>query len=416
VSAAVDYVARARSLAGALVERLPKADSLRRLPDETVADLHDAGLFRLLQPSRWGGVEADPQTFFDVQIAIASACASTAWVLGVVGVHSWQLALFPLEAQEEVWGADRSALVSSSYAPTGKVERAPGGYRISGRWSFSSGCDHCQWVFLGGFAPSVADEVGAGGPEPAPPGGGAARARSRPSIEEGPPEMRTFLVPRADYRIDDNWHVAGLKGTGSKDIVVDGAFVPEHRTHRLIDGYRRNSPGNAVNPAPLYRLPFGQVFVRSVSTSAIGMAQNAYEIFREAAAKRIAAGDGSKVAEDPATQAICARAASLIDEVKLVLRRNFDEMMALVRAGEDIAIDRRVKYRLDSSVAVEKSVEAVDMMFSASGGRAIFLGHPLLRCFLDVHAARAHYANNPEKPARNFGAVALRLKNTDYFI
>jgi 3-hydroxy-9,10-secoandrosta-1,3,5(10)-triene-9,17-dione monooxygenase len=323
-------------------------------------------------------------------MTVASACPSSAWVLGIVAVHSWQLALFPQQAQEEVWGADSGTLISSSYAPTGKIARADGGYRVSGRWSFSSGCDHCQWVFLGGFVP--------------------------PEAEGKPPEMRTFLLPRSDYRIDDNWHVAGLKGTGSKDIVVENAFVPEHRTHRLIDGFKRQSPGNAVNPSPLYKLPFGQIFARSVSTSSIGAAMGAYDVFVENAAKRVAASDGAKVAEDPATQTVCARASTLIDETRLVLERNFAEMMAAVHAGQDIPIDRRVRFRHDSSMAVVKSVEAVDLLFTASGGRAIFLGNPLLRYFLDVHAARAHYANNPEKPARNFGGVSLGAKTVDYFI
>jgi len=135
----------------------------------------------MLQPSRWGALEVDPKTFFDVRMTVASACPSSAWVLGVVAVHAWQLELFPPEAPDEVWGNDPSTLVSSSYAPTGKVTRTDGGYRIFGRWSFSSGCDHCKWVFLGGF---VASET-----------------------EGKPPEMRTFLVARADYAIDDTWHV-----------------------------------------------------------------------------------------------------------------------------------------------------------------------------------------------------------------
>jgi 3-hydroxy-9,10-secoandrosta-1,3,5(10)-triene-9,17-dione monooxygenase len=383
-------IAKAVAMKPTLVARTAKADELRRVPDETIADFHDAGFFRMLQPSRWGGLEVEPRTFFEVQATLASACPSSAWVLGVVAVHSWQLALFPLQAQEEVWGKDARTIVSSSYAPTGKVTRVDGGFRISGRWSFSSGCDHCQWVFLGGMVP--------------------------PEIEGKPPEMRTFLLPRADYRIDDNWHVAGLKGTGSKDIVVENALVPEHRTHRLIDGFKRQSPGNAVNTAPLYRLPFGQVFVRSVSTSAIGAAQGAYDFFVEAAAKRVSAGDGTKVSEDPSTQTVCARASSLIDEVRLVLERNFAEMMALAEAGADIPVDRRVRFRHDSAMAVVKCVEAVDMLFTASGGRAIFLSNPLLRYFLDVHAARAHYANSPDKPGRNLGGVALGAKTTDYFI
>jgi 3-hydroxy-9,10-secoandrosta-1,3,5(10)-triene-9,17-dione monooxygenase len=386
-----DLRARAVALAPALVERLPEADSLRRLPDATIADFQDAGFFRMLQPARWGGLEVDPQVFFDVQMTVGAACASSAWVLGVVAVHAWQLALFPLEAQEEVWSKDRSALISSSYAPTGKVTRTDGGYRISGRWSFSSGSDHCQWVFLGGLVPPEAGS-------------------------ERPPEMRTFLLPRKDYKIDDTWHVAGLKGTGSKDIVVDDVFVPEHRTHRLIDGFKRSSPGNEINKAPLFRLPFGQIFVRSVSTTAIGIAQSALDTYRKVAAARVAASDGSKVAFDPTAQTVAAQSAAIIEDTRATLRRNFDEMMANVRAGEDIGLERRLKFRYDSSAAVVRAVEVVDMLFTESGGRAIFLGSPMLRCFLDVHAARAHYANNPEKPGRNFGGVLLQQKNVDYFV
>jgi 3-hydroxy-9,10-secoandrosta-1,3,5(10)-triene-9,17-dione monooxygenase len=156
--------------------------------------------------------------------------------------------------------------------------------------------------------------------------------------------------------------------------------------------------------------------VRSVSTTALGIADSAIATFREAAAKRVAAGDGSRVAEEGMTQSICARAASLVDEARLVLYRNFEEMMTLCRAGAEIPIERRVGFRYESATAVVKCVEAVDLLFTASGGRAIFEGSPILRSFLDVHAARAHYANNPDKPGRNYGAVQLGLPNQDYFL
>lgn len=385
-----ELVRRARALAPALVERRDRADRERKLPAETVADLHRAGFWRMLQPKRWGGLEVHPNTFFAVQTIVGAACPSTGWVLGVVGVHSWQLALFAEQAQKDVWGERSDTLVSSSYAPTGKVERADGGYRISGRWSFSSGCDHCDWVFLGGFVP--------------------------PDKEGAPPDMRTFLLPKSDYAIEDNWHVMGLKGTGSKDVVVDGAFVPEHRTHKLIDGYKRKSPGNELNDADLYRIPFGQIFVRSVCTTAIGMAEGALETYRDIAAKRVAAGDGRKVSEDPNAQWQAARAAQLIGECRAVNDRNFAEMMDKIAAGEDLPVEDRIRYRFDTSMVVTKCVEAIDGLFTASGGRAIFEGHPLQRYFLDVHAARAHYANNPDKPGRNFGSVQLQLKNQDFFL
>jgi 3-hydroxy-9,10-secoandrosta-1,3,5(10)-triene-9,17-dione monooxygenase len=387
---AAELVARAVALQPALRERLPEADRGRKVPDATIADFHAAGFFRILQPARWGGFEHDPQVFYEVQTAIGAACASSAWVLGVLGVHAWQLALFPLAAQEEVWAKDTSTLISSSYAPTGKVTRVANGFQISGRWSFSSGCDHGQWAFLGGMVP--------------------------PAAEGAPPEMRTFLLPRKDYQIEDTWHVMGLKGTGSKDVVVADVFVPEHRTHKIIDGFKRSSPGNEHNPAPLFRLPFGQVFVRSVSTTAIGIAQGALDAYRKNTAARIAASDGAKVALDPSAQVVAARAATQIEDLRAQLRGNFDEMMALVRAGEDLPIEKRLRWRLDSSMAVVKSAEVVDALFTESGGRAIFDGSPLQRAFLDIHAARAHYANNPEKPARNLGGVLLGAKNTDFFV
>ena len=383
-------VARARELAAALKARHESADQLRRLPNETIADFQRAEFFRILQPKAWGGLELSPQTFFEVQIEIAKACGSSAWVLGVLGAHAWQLALFPEQAQREVWGEDNSVLISSSYAPTGQIERVPGGYKVSGRWSFSSGCDHCQWVFLGGFAPVEPD----------------AKA----------PDMRTFLLPRSDYRIEDNWNTIGLRGTGSKDILVDGAFVPEHRTHKLMDGFRGKSPGHALNTAPLYRLPFGQLFVRSVSTSCIGIAEAALESFLATASKRVGAGDGAKVAIDPNVQRLCAEATVALDELKLVLFRNMDVLMQHAERGEQASVQTRVRFRNDSSHAADRCAKLVSSLFNAAGGRVLFLGHPLLRCWLDANAARAHYANNPDKPARNLGAVELGQPNTDFFI
>lgn len=382
--------ARAVALQPVLAERVAEADGLRRIPDATIADFRDAGFFRMLQPARWDGLEVDPPVFFDVQTTIAAACPSSAWVLGVLAVHAWQLALFPEQAQKDVWAEDSSVLISSSYAPTGKVARVDGGFKIGGRWSFSSGCDHGQWAFLGGMVP--------------------------PATPDGPPEMRTFLVPRKDYKIDDTWHVMGLKGTGSKDVVIEDAFVPEHRTHRLIDGFKRSSPGNEVNKAPLYRLPFGQVFVRSVSTTAIGIAQGALDAYRKNTASRIAASDGAKVSLDPSAQNVAAHAASTIEDLRATIHRNFGELMAQARAGEEMPLERRLKFRLDSSLAVQRSLEVVDALFTESGGRAIFTGSPLLRFFLDIHAARAHYANNPEKPSRNLGSVLLGQKNADFFV
>ena len=386
-----ETVATVRALGPQLRERLEEGEKQRRLPDATVRAYHDAGLWRILQPRHFGGLEQHPLVFFDALIETARYCPSTAWVYGVVGVHQWQLALFDPKAQEEVWGKSSEVLISSSYAPTGQVERVEGGFRLSGRWSFSSGCEHCDWVFLGGFCP--------------PPEGGPPH-----------PDMRTFLVPKSDYRIEDTWKTVALQATGSHDVVIDGAFVPEHRTHRMSDGFKLDSPGHVINDGPLYRLPFGLLFTRSVSSSAIGLLAGALDAYLDVARAKVAASDQSKVVEDPRSQQVCAEARIALDEVTLVLERTFTELMAAAEAKEAPSIERRVQFRYESAQAVEKCMEAVDKLNGQSGGRAIFHDSAIRPYFQAVHAARGHYANNPHKPAQNLGRVLLGLKTKDYFL
>src|SRR4051812_30054546 len=280
------YLGRVRELLPVLRERASRAEQLRRLPDETFADFQEAGLFRALQPRRYGGYELDPGIFYQAVIEVGAACGSSAWILGVIGVHNWHLAILPPQAQQDVWGTDTSVQLSTSLAPTGSVERVDGGYRLSGRWSFSSGCDFCQWAVLGGILP--------------------------PAETGQPPDARVFLVPRGDYEIDDNWRVMGLCATGSKDLVVKEAFVPEYRTHTYRDAFHLRHPGTEVNDAPLYRLPFGLIFPYGITAPAIGATLGALEAFREQCGKRTNVRDQSRVVEDPFAQYRLAEAAAEI--------------------------------------------------------------------------------------------------------
>jgi len=382
-----DYLGRVRALLPALRERTARAELLRRLPDETFADFQETGLFRALQPRRYGGFELDPATFYQAVMEVGAVCGSSAWILGVIGVHNWHLAILPPQAQEDVWGADTSVQLSTSLAPTGTVERVEGGYRLHGRWSFSSGCDFCQWAVLGGVVPSA--------------------------VGGQPPDARVFLVPRRDYVVDDNWHVMGLCATGSKDIVVDDALVPEYRTHSYQDAFHLKHPGTAINDAPLYRLPFGLVFANGITAPAIGAASGALEAFREQSLKRINLRDQSRVAEDPFTQYRLAEAAAAIGAARDRVLGNFAEMMRLARAGEEIPLTARARCKWDAGKAIDWSVKAVDWLFEASGGRGIFLENPIQRAWRDVHAMRAHAGNNPERAAFVFSRSEFGLPPQD---
>ncbi|HWI10637.1 MAG TPA: acyl-CoA dehydrogenase family protein [Burkholderiaceae bacterium] len=378
---------RARAMVPVLLSRWGEADAGSKVPDQTVAEMQQAGFFRVLQPRRYGGYEMNPRVFYNVQMILAEGCMSTAWIYGVLAVHPWQMALFDVKAQDEVWGSDTSTLIASTYMPVGKVERVDGGFKLSGRWSFSSGCEHCDWIFLGGMVPPAAGET--------------------------EPHYRTFMLPRSDYEIVRNWDTIGLRATGSHDIVAENVFVPEYRTHRTRDDSPAARPGQAVNKSPLYTLPFAQVFVRAVSSSCLGGLQGAINIFRDTAAKQISRNFLGATAKDPTAQMVISEAASAVDLMKLAIDRNFDDMMAHAEKGAAAPLESRLLYRFQSAQVPETCAFHISRLLKSCGGSGIYRSHPLTRFFLDIHAGRAHVANFADPVGRNFGGVLCGLDNMD---
>lgn len=386
---AVELIRRAKALAPRFAERAQQVDREGRVPAVSVQEMVEANLLRVLQPRRWGGHEMDPRVFYQIQMALAEGCMSTAWIYGVIGVHYWQLPLFTEQAQQDVWGKDPSTRIASTYMPVGKAEKVDGGYRFSGRWAFSSGVEHCEWIFLGGLLPKLD-------------GSGAL-------------EHCTFLLPKKDYRVVENWDVLGLRGTGSNDIIVDNAFVPEHRTNRTNDNSDAGCPGRALNSGWLYRIPFAQVFQRAVSTACIGALEGAIAHFRQRAAAHVGK-HGAKTAEDPNAQLAVCEAMMAVDQLRLILLRNYEPIVQCAKRGTQMPVEDRLLQRAQSSQVPKICGEHVNALLRATAASGTYKTNPIERAFRDIHQARTHIANNADAYARLHGAVMLGLPNPDPFV
>ena len=382
-----DYAAAACALGPALRARAAACEAARTVPAETIADFHRAGFFRMLQPRAFGGAETGLMDFYEVVTEVARHCGASGWVLSILGIHAWQLGLFPRSVAEAVWGADPQMLASSSYNPTGTARAVPGGYELSGRWSFSSGCDHAGWALLGALAP----------------------ARDMPACPW------TFLVPMADLRIEDTWHVAGLCGTGSKDVVIDKAFVPSDRALSFLDSFLLDNPGKAWNAGPLYRLPFGLVFSGTITAPAIGIAQGAIEDFRaQAYARRTH--DGACPGEDPEVQHALATSIADVAAARALFRADIAELTAAADADVPPSVARRAQIRFQEARAIALCMGAIDRLYAIAGGRAIYQSNPLQRAFRDIHAIRVHPCAVLERPGRNAMRVAAGEPSTDLLL
>jgi len=386
-------IARARALVPNLAQRAAQAERDGRVPAETIAELQAAGLFRVMQPKRWGGYELGLDVANDIQMILAEGCMSSAWVIAVIAVEAFLIAVCDDRMAQDVFGKDRSTLVCGTSAadPSNKSQMVEGGFRISGKWRFASGCDHSAWSFLAAIVPNA----------------------------DGPPTDWRVLVPKSDYRIIDTWNVSGLRATGSRDIVVEDAFVPAHRAIRQVDLFNCAGPGQAVNTAPLYRIPFGQVFAMSVSTLILGGLQGMLDAYLAYGAKRIARGIGP-TAKDPVALLVCAETAATIDEAKTIFRRNAQELMAYAQRGDTPSLSERMKYKFQLAYAVERASLLANRLFKAAGASGIYVDNsPFARWLNDINAGRQHVNNQFEPAGRNWGSLMLggsEADNRDRFL
>jgi len=369
-----DLWRKAEALLPKLKERAPKCEQLRRLPDETLREFHDAQLFRIHQPKRVGGAELEFAAVVTYGALFARVCASTAWNWVNFAAHHMMLGMFPPQAQDQIWGKSRDALIASSFVfPAGKARKVQDGYLLSGRWPFSSGVDPSEWNMLAGLA-RLDDNL--------------------------PPEQRIFLVPRSQYKVLDTWHAGGLRGTGSNDVEVSEVFVPEHMTLAVADTKGGPTPGSAVNPGLLFQLPVFALFPYMLSGVALGIAEGLIEAYQPAAGKMT----GARVAEIQSTQIRLGEATAYARISRLVQLANCREAEAQLPD-----LKTKARYRLEGAYAVEWAVRAVDVMFGLYGAGGLYESGHVARAFRDAHAVKQHFSFNTDIAGTTYGRVALGL-------
>lgn len=368
------------AIADQLREQSPEAERLGQLPDETAKMLKAAGPIKLLQPKKYGGFEAHPRDFAETVMAAAALDPATGWICGIVGVHPWQLAFADPKVQEEVWGEDNDTWMASPYAPTGIARPVDGGYIFNGRWQFSSGTDHCDWIFLGAMLGDTDGNIAT------------------------PPTMLHMILPRSDYTIvEDSWNVVGLKGTGSKDIIVKDAFVPSYRVmngDHVIDGTAQKEYGVTET---LYKMPWSNMFPLGITSAVIGIAEGALAAHLDYQRDRVGA-QGTAIKDDPYVLFAISEAAADINAARQELLANVDKMWDLVDAGKEVSFADRAAGRRTQVRAAWRAVMAVDQIFARSGGNALRMDKPLQRYWRDAHAGLNHAIH---VPSTVFHAAAL---------
>ena len=380
IPTAEELVARARALAPKLRERAVRAERDRNIPQASVDEFIEAGLIYTLQPKRWGGYEHDHEVAFDIAVELGkSTCGSSAWCLNYLADHACILALFPEEAQHDVWSRNKAACIATSAAPTGKAALAPGGYRLDGCWSWCSGLRHSQWIMIGGLVQREGEDH---------------------------PDMRLYLVPVAEVKQDDTWYCAGLRASGSNTSVLDNVFVPEHRSVSFSTLRDACSPGSKVNTNPIYHTPFIAVHSYALLAPVLGLARGGYADFVQWTRKRYLTYTALNIAQHVPVQMRVAEIAAEIDAAELLARRAF-KLARQDYAGMSIAT--RTLLRRDFTFAVRKLREAMDDLVKISGSSGLMDDNPIQRCWRDVHAISSHVVMNWDVPAENFGRMEFGL-------
>jgi 3-hydroxy-9,10-secoandrosta-1,3,5(10)-triene-9,17-dione monooxygenase len=375
-------IARASEIAPAIRGRARETERLRHIHPDTIADFRRTRLMRIVQPARVGGLELDLGLFVDIGEIFGAACASTAWVWVNYAIHDWMLALFPAAGQDAVWDEDPDTIIGSALIyPAGKAEPVDGGWRLNGKWPFSSGIHASDWALLGAMTNGA----------------------------DGPPRPLMMMVRRGDIEEFDTWHVAGLAGTGSHDVAVTDAFVPSELAFNPREARGDVTPGSAVNPGPLFRQGILALFPHVIAAPILGMAKGAFDDYVGTMRTKTATYNKSRIAEHAAVHLRVAQAGANIDSARRALHDCFAESHRLAEAGEVPSDSTKARWRRDAAHSARLCIDAVEVLYTAAGGGANYLHNPLQRHHRDIHAAAGHIGVSWDINGAEFGRTALGL-------
>jgi len=383
--ALASLVAAAGDLVPMLRERALATENARCVSPETTDAFRQAGFFKLMQPKRYGGYEYGFTAFIDVITQLGRGCTSSAWCCAIGSIHQWLIAGFPEAAQNDVWKSNPDAFACVSYTPTGSAQKVDGGFLVEGRWQFVSNVDNSEWVILGAQFPT---------PEQTQPG--------------------FILVPRAHWRIEDNWYVAGQAGTGSKTVVIDKpTFVPEHRRLMIAAAASGTSPGTSINTNSLYRVPMLSALPVCLVSPLLGTALGAVEEFVNLCGTRVTrgavGGGGNRLSEFFPVQSRVAEASALADAARLLIHRDTAEVERITQSGLPLSVDQRIRNRRDHAFAARLARDSVEAVFSAVGGSGLASNQPIQRMWRDANAIVRHITLNWDAVSSMVGQHLLGL-------
>ncbi|MPY94677.1 MAG: hypothetical protein GEV08_16930 [Acidimicrobiia bacterium] len=382
VPAYAEILERAERLRPLLAGQTAASEAARRVTDESITAMKEAGMFRLLSSRLYGGWETSLRAQATTAAIVAQGCAATSWLQMVLGAHTWVLGSFPPGCQDEVFGPSPDVLIAGTLSSQGTARQVEGGWMVQGRWQFCSGVDHADWLLVGTLQRDTPD---------------------------GKPRSLHVVLPLADALVDDTWFTLGMRATGSKDLVLEDVFVPEHRTMptgTLFDG---RSPHAARHETNLYKAPVISSLALQAGGTILGMARAAYDAIVERTRVRKEVYTAGRKADSAGTQRRVAEAHAELVSAELLLQRTCGGFEALAETGRPATLEERAELKWGATYPSELCRRAVERLYAASGAHAVYDDAPLQRMFRDINTVVHHAAIDLDSTAEMYGRVALGL-------